>query len=151
MCLSEQLPNPYVIQRVNKWITCEDEDGPTGFAIKVRQYITNAERDDLVAVTNEIRRYSAEYLQMDPEQKATAEVEHGGTPRELEWRQLAPYIAEWNHAAENEDGAIVPVPSPADGGPDVFRLITPEQYSWCYDIVIRGYRAWGKAGSFSAE
>jgi hypothetical protein len=145
-----EAPNPYVIRRVNKWIEADAESDLAGLAIKVRQYITNAERDDLVEASNAIRLYSAEYMTLDLEQRAAAEAEKGGTPRDLEWQLLAPYIIEWNVKAENEAGEIVDVPAPADGGADVFALIPNEHYSWMYDVVIRGYRAMGKAGSFSA-
>lgn len=142
-------PNPYVITRVNKWINAEDGD-LAGLAIKVRQYITNAERDDLIEHSNAIREYSAEFLKLDLEARTRLEEERGGSPRDLERAFLAPYIVEWNVQAENEAGEVVPVPAPADGGPDVFDLIPAEHYSWMYDIVIRGYRAMGKAGSFNA-
>lgn len=139
--------NLYIVPRANQWIECEDKDGPLGFRIKVRQYITNAERDDIVAASNEIRKFSAEYLTMSAEERVALDAA-GDTPRDREWRFLAPYIVEWNHAAESESGEIEPVPSPADAGPDVFALVTPEQYTWMYDVVIRGYRASGKAGSY---
>src|SRR5690349_5245335 len=123
-------PSPYVIRRVNKWITCEDEDGPQGLSILVRQYITNAERDDLVDASNAIREYSAKWLgDMSPEERTAAE-EANDTPRDREWKFLAPYIVGWNVQAENEAGEVVDVPAPADGGPDVFRLIPAEHYTW---------------------
>lgn len=144
----ERPVNPYVVRRENRWIVCEDADGPQGFAIKVRQYLTNAERDDLVTDTNEIHRYSADYLTASIEERPALEERHGGTPRDLEWRHLAPYILEWNAAGETAKGDVEPIPPPAEGGPDVFLLITPEQYSWIYAIVVRGYRSMGKAGSW---
>ena len=143
-------PNPYVIRKVNRWINADEESDLAGLAIKVRQYITNAERDILVEESNAIRLFSAEYLKADLDAREALEAEKGGTPRDLEWRFLAPYILEWNVQAENDAGEVVPVPAPADGGADVFALIPPEAYSWMYDIVIRGYRAMGKAGSYSA-
>ncbi len=142
--------NLYVVPRANHWIECDDEDGPLGFKIKVRQYITNAERDDIVRESNELRAYSLDYLAMDAAQRAALD-EAGDTPRDREWRFLAPYIVEWNHAAETESGEIEPVPPPAGAGPEVFALVTPEQYAWMYQTVIGGWRATGKAKSYNGD
>lgn len=140
-------PNPYVIQRVNKWITVEDEASDlAGMAIKVRAAITNAERDDLITEFNAVNAYSREYIKADLKEREKLETKHGGSPRDIEWSMLAPYIIEWNIQAENANGEVAPVPAPADGGPAVFALITPEAYSWIYECVLLGYRAWGKAG-----
>lgn len=144
-------PNPYIIRRVHTWIKADEKGDLAGLAIKVRQHITNAERDDLVEASNAVRKYSAEYLGADLEQREKLEAERNGTPRDHEWALLAPYIVEWNVQGERADGEIVPVPAPADGGPDVFSLIPPEHYTWMYDQVIRGYRAMGKAGSFGEK
>lgn len=154
---SGDAPAPYIIRRANKWIYADADSDLAGFAIKVRQYITNAERDDIIDETNKIRQYSADYIRtLDLKKREELAVQHGGTPRDVEWSYLAPYIVEWNFQAEtaestDDEPAFAPVPAPADGGPDVFKLIPNEHYVWIYNQVINGYRAMGKAGTTSDD
>lgn len=147
----ERPANPYVVQRSNRWLICDDPAGPEGFGILVRQYITNAERDDLNASVREIVQYNMDYIAKPRDEWEALEQERGGSPRDLERKLLAPYIVDWNAAGENDKGDIVPIPAPADGGPEVFNLITKEQYDWCYEMVISGYQATGKAGKSRGE
>lgn len=147
----ERPANPYVLQRTNRWLVCDDPNGPQGFGILVRQYITNAERDDLNEVVREVVKYNVEYLEAPLDAREALEQARGGSPRDMERRMLAPYIVDWNAAGEDDKGNIVPIPAPADGGPDVFHLITKEQYDWCYEMVISGYQATGKAGKSKGE
>lgn len=143
--MSDGRGTPFVINKVNIWIECEDDDGPKGLRIKVRRDITNRERDDLNEwYRTEVGDYQREWLNYDAEKRAQTDADQD-TPRDREWTMLASYILDWNIEAENTDGEIVAVPAPADGGPDVFHLVTKDAIDWMMKVVLVGYRATGKA------
>lgn len=142
-------PAPYVVADRWEWQVCEEEDGPTGFAILVRTTVTNRERDDLVArYQEEIVRYSAVWREMGMEERAAAD-EAQDTPRDREWKLLAPFVKDWNATGETTDGETVPLPPPAEAGWEVFRGVYPEMSAWAAKVVLNGYRATGKAGGWT--
>ena len=46
------------------------------------------------------------------------------------WEQIAEYVTKWNLVAEDETGAMVAVPPPAEAGPDVFRAMDAALNVW---------------------
>lgn len=46
------------------------------------------------------------------------------------WDVIAPYVTGWNLLAEDTDGNVVPVPPPAEAGPDAFKMLDPAMNVW---------------------
>ncbi len=126
-------PEPFVFGR-EKWVEC-DEPGLKGFKIKIKS-LTNAERTAVQDANNENVRYQAEYFKMPaPERDRT------DSPRRREWMMIAPYVLDWNAHGLDREGNVVPVPAPADAGPDVFDAIEPEASAWVAQTIVFGYSA----------
>lgn len=148
--MSDKPTSPFVINKVHVWIECEDDDGPKGLAIKVRKDLTNRERDELNDHYREhVVEYEKAWRELSPEERAKTDAD-GDTPRDREWQILAAYILEWNVQAETPAGALEDVPSPADGGPAVFELVTKDALDWMMNVVLNGYRITGKANGLRA-
>lgn len=46
------------------------------------------------------------------------------------WKEIAPYVTGWNLLAEDDKGEVVPVPPPAEAGPDVSRMLDAQMSLW---------------------
>lgn len=58
---------------------------------------------------------------------------------------IAPYITAWNWTAtDTETGDEVPVPPPAEAGPDVLRTLTREMVLWLFNVVRLGFQGGDK-------
>lgn len=55
--------------------------------------------------------------------------EQDDSVRDVIWPKLAPYVVGWNVSGLDEDDNVVPIPAPAEGGPDQFQYI-PIQLFW---------------------
>ena len=90
-----------------RWVECEftrGADGDEPFRALVRSNLTWGEIADLEDVRSR-------------------------TWTEL-WALMAPYVAEWNALGRDPDGNALPVPPPAEGGPDAFRAIDASLTLW---------------------
>lgn len=96
-------PDAYVMKQRTRWVTC-DLPEYEGFAVKL--------------VT------SPTYGTLYAERKALEENE------EAYFQAIAPRVLEWNAQAEGPDGAIVPIPSPAEGGWEAFYTIEQPLLTW---------------------
>lgn len=136
-------PAPFVVHEQWDWITC-DRPGLTGFAILVRTSLTNQERDALIEQHNAIIEYR-EAQNALPENERN----HDDTPRDREWRMLAPLIREWNAVGiDAETGEQRPLPPPALAGPAAFEAMLFDASSWMMEVVVYGYVVTGKAGEW---
>jgi hypothetical protein len=133
-------PPPYRVADKKEWIVC-DEPGMEGFAIQVRTNITNAEQREVASHHDWIAGvYTREWEEIPVEDRDMTKA-----PRELERKQLAPFIYGWN--AEGRDpktGEWGLLPPPVEAGPEVFDSITDEMTTWMIRVVIVGYMVTGK-------
>lgn len=130
-----------------EWITCDDAEFPelAGFAVEVRTSITNREQEDLQDAHNAILDYNAEWLRMEPAERAKADAAND-TPRDREWALVAPMVRDWNAVGLDPDGNDVPIPPPAEAGPQTFMAVPAPAVAWITRVTLMGYRATGKAG-----
>lgn len=138
-------PAPYRIAPRPEWIRC-DLEGHEGFAILAPRDVTNAERDELQ------RRHQAEVVEYELAyyKRPAAKRDPEDTPRRREQALVAPFVLDWNAVGLDGEGNEVPLPAPAAAGPEIFGALYVQLYQWIVRVVLMGYRATGKAGSWSA-
>jgi hypothetical protein len=139
-----QRPAPFRMADKKEWIAC-DQPGLEGFAVLVRTSVTNAEQDELRERFRANAAYQEAYFAAPAPER-----DRDDTPRRRELALVAPYVLDWNAVGVGSDGDEKPLPPPAVAGPDAFECVTPDAERWIVQVVLLGYHATGKAGSWRA-
>lgn len=112
-------PGAFTVRPITRWFVCDlpeaqDPEGDGAFAIKVR---TNPTYGDLRAEGKAMKEGDDAYF-----------------------AAIANRVVAWTAMAEDETGAVVPIPPPAEAGPMAFYAVPDAFIQWVIQTVMTAHR-----------